>query len=205
MLKEVKYHGHDITIVYDKDGSKYNIGKGLSVFVNGKNAVISNNKVFIGHPLLNHVEPKTENFALNIKRQGFPKPTASVNTLPDTSLYQAIDGRIWFFPEIVNYWSTRGSENVNDWYALDFDQSKDISGVKLYFFVDGTFSVPDSVRIEIKNNSRWVSVNNQQQLPSSIIGNTVNAFSFNKISAAAIRINFKHPSKQIAISEVECY
>ena len=206
MLKDVKYHGHDLTVVYDKDGSKYKIGGGLSVFVDGEKANISNNKVFIGRAVLKPAEPKPENFALNIARKGFPKPSASVNILPDTSLYQAIDGRIWYFPEIVNYWSTLGSKNGIDWYALDFGRPKDISDVKLYFFDDGkTFSVPDSVTIELKNDTGWTPVSIQQQVPTSLLGNTVNSFSFNKISASAIRINFKHSSKQTAISEVECY
>lgn len=35
-LDNVRYHGHDITIVWDKDGSQYHIGTGLTVFVDGK-------------------------------------------------------------------------------------------------------------------------------------------------------------------------
>lgn len=34
-LDNVRYHGHDITILYDKDGSRYHQGKGLMVFVDG--------------------------------------------------------------------------------------------------------------------------------------------------------------------------
>ena len=35
MLENVLYRGHDITIVYDEDGSYYGIGKGLMVYVDG--------------------------------------------------------------------------------------------------------------------------------------------------------------------------
>ena len=35
-LDDVLYHGHKLTVVYDKDGSKYKLGKGLTVFVDGK-------------------------------------------------------------------------------------------------------------------------------------------------------------------------
>ena len=35
-LDNVLYHGHNITIVWDKDGSRYHVGKGLRVFVDGK-------------------------------------------------------------------------------------------------------------------------------------------------------------------------
>lgn len=34
-LDNVLYHGHNITIVWDKDGSRYHIGKGLSLLVDG--------------------------------------------------------------------------------------------------------------------------------------------------------------------------
>lgn len=36
MLENVSYRGHDITVIYDADGSHYNVGKGLLVYVDGK-------------------------------------------------------------------------------------------------------------------------------------------------------------------------
>ena len=35
-LDNVSYHGHNLTIVWDKDGSRYHLGKGLRVLVDGK-------------------------------------------------------------------------------------------------------------------------------------------------------------------------
>jgi hypothetical protein len=32
----VLYHGHNISIVWDKDGGRYHVGKGLRVYVDGK-------------------------------------------------------------------------------------------------------------------------------------------------------------------------
>ena len=34
-LDNVLYHGHNLTIVWDKDGSRYHAGKGLRVYVDG--------------------------------------------------------------------------------------------------------------------------------------------------------------------------
>ena len=34
-LDNVPYHGHNLTILYDKDGSRYHAGKGLRIYVNG--------------------------------------------------------------------------------------------------------------------------------------------------------------------------
>lgn len=207
MLKDVRYHGHNLTVVYDRDGIKYNIGEGLTVFVDGAKVNISNNKVFIGKPILKHVKEHQENFALNIGKKDFPKPSASVNALPDTALYQAIDGRIWYFPEIINYWSTRGSNTVNDWFALDFGQPKNISQFKLYLFGDGkTFFVPDKIEIEYKSGTTWVPLKISQQIPAALMANTVNTVQFPSVSCTSIKINFKHhQNRQVAISEVECY
>jgi len=35
-LDRVRYHGHDITILWDKDGSRYHVGKGFFIFVDGE-------------------------------------------------------------------------------------------------------------------------------------------------------------------------
>jgi Trehalase len=32
-LEDILYHGHKVSVVYDKDGSKYNLGKGFTIFV----------------------------------------------------------------------------------------------------------------------------------------------------------------------------
>ena len=39
----VMYHGHKLTVVYDKDGSKYKLGKGFTVFVDGKKTELYQN------------------------------------------------------------------------------------------------------------------------------------------------------------------
>ena len=35
-LDNVFYHGHNLTIVWDKNGSRYHAGKGLRIYINGK-------------------------------------------------------------------------------------------------------------------------------------------------------------------------
>jgi hypothetical protein len=41
--------------------------------------------------------------------------------------------------------------------------------------------------------------------PLMLTGNTVNKIDINTVQATAIRINFTHTSKQVAVSEIECY
>jgi hypothetical protein len=205
-LDDVLYHGHKLSVIYDKDGNKYKAGKGLTVLVDGKKVPLIQNegkyKVFVGAPVKQNKTEQPANYALNINRKGYPAPSASVNSTPD-SLYQAIDGRIWYFPEITNRWSTLGSGSVNDWYALDFDQPHELSMVKIYLYSDGNnFAVPDSLSIEYKKGDTWLPLIIKE---TKLVGNTVNTIPFDKVLASEVRINFKHKTKQVALVEIECY
>ncbi|HNV30024.1 MAG TPA: discoidin domain-containing protein, partial [Cyclobacteriaceae bacterium] len=208
-LDEVLYHGHKVTVIYDKDGSKYNAGKGVTVYVDGvKKSLLQKDgkyQVVVGPPLLRSKSKQPVNYALNIRRKDFPVPSASVNSVPD-SLYQALDGRIWYFPEIRNRWATVGSTSKTDWYALDFGQPRDISSLKYYLFTDDkNFGIPDNLTIEYQNEGEWLPVKVDESSSGNPVGNTVNTVAFEKVSASRIRVTFKHETKQLAISEIEYY
>jgi hypothetical protein len=209
-LDSVLYHGHQLTVVYDKDGNKYKLGKGLTVFVDGRKTSLIKNKdtyrVVIGAPVIKEVPIAPKNYVLNIRRKGYPVPSASVNSIPDSSMYQAVDGRIWYFPEITNRWTTEGSTSQNDWYAVDFGETHEISSLKLYLFADDqTFAIPDGIMLEYQKGGEWMAVKPKQQNANKLIGNTVNTIFFDKMMANKIRINFKHIKMQVAVSEIECY
>ncbi|MEO7992275.1 MAG: discoidin domain-containing protein [Chryseolinea sp.] len=208
-LDDVMYHGHKLTVIYDRDGNKYKTGKGLTVLVDGKRMALtqvgSKYQVVVGAPKVNTNTRQTTNFALNIGKKDYPVPFASVNSVPD-SLYVAVDGRIWYFPEIRNRWATLGSGSKTDWFALDFGQPREVSTAKIYLYTDGkVFGVPESFTIEYKDKEQWLPVRMRKQTPDSLTGNTVNTFDFDKINTANIRINFKHETKEFAVSEVEFY
>lgn len=209
-LDGVSYHGHRLTVVYDHDGSKYKLGKGLTVFVDGKKGnLIKNNdkyRVVIGNPLLKAVSTAPKNYALNIRRKDYPVPSASINAIPDTSLYQAVDGRIWYFSEITNRWTSEGSTSKSEWYAIDFGAAHELSSVKLYLFADDkTFAVPDGITIEYENGGDWLPVKLKEDYHKKLKDNTVNTIAFDKITANKIRINLRHTKMQVAVSEIECY
>ena len=208
-LDDIRYHGHKLSVLYDKDGTKYNSGKGITLFVDGKKTGLRKKDrkdyVVIDKPIKNLISKQAENFALNIAREKYPSPSASVNSVPD-SLYQAIDGRIWYFPEITNRWTTHGSNSKNDWFEMDFGNAKEISSIKLYPFSDNkTFEVPEDIIIECQLKQEWIPVK-IKAVGSKLIGNTSNTISFDKkVFAEKLRITFKHSSRQVAFSEIECY
>lgn len=209
-LDNIWYHGHKLTLIYDVDGSKYNAGKGLTILVDDKKGRLIKDKnkykVYIGRPVIIHSPEQPVDVALNIARKGYPLPTASINTRPDTSLYQAIDGKIWYFPEITNRWTTTGSITSIDWFAIDFGKPEELFGVHIYPITDDSlFAVPDNIIIEFANGTQWLPVKLKEQQPKKLLGNTVNTINFEKLSTSRIRFTFKHQSKQVAISEIECF
>lgn len=208
-LEDVRYHGHNLTVIYDQDGSRYNLGKGLTVLVDGRKADVLKKQdkyqVYTGRPQVASPARQPVNLALNITREGHPLPSASVNTAPD-SLYQAFDGRIWYFPEIRNRWTTLGSTSATDWLAIDFGQAREISTVKIFPFTDDkTFGIPESITVEYLIGDEWLPVKIMKTNPARLTGNTCNALVFNRITTTGIRINFTHGTGQVALSEVECY
>ena len=208
-ISGLNYRGHKVTVAYDKDGTKYNAGKGLIVYVDGKKIPPTPDddkyKIFIGSAGTSYSSMYSTNFALNVEGKGFPQPSASVNAVPD-SIFQTVDGRTWYFPEIRNRWSTLSSNSSSDWLAIDFGQRREISEVRIYLFVDSTtFGIPGDVSIDIRDDQDWTPVNIKLRVPAKTTGNTGNRWVFEKINARMIRVNLKHPSSQVAISELECY
>ncbi|MFT3704906.1 MAG: discoidin domain-containing protein [Agriterribacter sp.] len=208
-LSDVQYHGHALTVLYDEDGTKYQQGKGVTIFVDGKKVNTAGAdgryKVFVGKPILHKPIAAPTNYALNITRKGYPIISASGNGSID-SLYQVVDGRIWYFPEITNRWATWGSPSKNDWVVFDFGKPRELSSVKIYPVADDkTFALPDDISIEYRNGAEWLPVTINRKSPDKLTANTGNQFFFTKISANNIRINFVHTAKVIAISEIECY
>jgi Glycosyl hydrolase family 65, C-terminal domain/F5/8 type C domain len=209
-LDGLSYHGHTLSVIFDREGTRYKLGKGITVIVDGRKAVLAQRngkfEVAVGTPILHPPAKQTANFALNIMHQGYPLPSASINAVPDSSLYQAIDGRIWYFPEITNRWSTLGSTASTDWYAIDFGQPHEVSSVKLYLFADGNiYAPPKEISMEYQNGDNWLPVKISERLPATPVGNTVNAVIFNKVTARRLKIIFGHEDKQVAISELETY
>lgn len=208
-VSQLMYHGHKLTIIYDRDGSKYGAGKGLSVFVDGEKADVDSgngkHRIRVGETIANTIEKQPVNLALNIRGKDLPKITASVNATPD-SLNFAIDGRVWYFKEVHNRWTTFGSTAKSDWIQIDYGTPKDISTIKIYPIVDGrTFFTPDAVRIEAFINNEWKPLKIVSTNPQTFTGNRPNEFRFEKTGTNMIRVYFDHEKSQIALSEIECY
>ncbi|HCW07359.1 MAG TPA: glycogen debranching protein [Cytophagales bacterium] len=203
-LSGLSYHGHDITVLYDDSGEKYKIGKGVKVFVDGEEVRLTQRRnsfrVYVGKQVRSITTTNPVNQALNISKHRFPKISASVNT---DSTYQLNDGRIWYFTEIKNQWSTWNSTNTDDWVTIEFDGPRNISEIKLYPVVNRKFMLPQGIKFESKMNNDWKSISAQES-PTALKPNSVNRWHLPNTSTTSIRIRFTH-TDPVAFTEIECF
>jgi F5/8 type C domain/Amylo-alpha-1,6-glucosidase len=204
-VENIPYHGQLVTIVFDRDGTRYKTGAGLSAYVNGRQ-VLAPTK--LGEKQIAIFDPTTSttshpiDLAVNMARSGFPAPAASINT-SENELIQAVDGRIWFYPNVRNYWSNAGTQTDHDWFSLDFGIEKQISSAKLYFYADGVkFKPPTKYTIQYWTGGDWSDVSHPQKSPQKPLANGENIASFRPVSTSKIRVLFTNP-KEAAIALVE--
>jgi hypothetical protein len=135
-------------------------------------------------------------------RGGFPAPSASVNNFAN-ELYQAVDGRVWFFPNVRNYWSNAGSLAAEDWFSLDFGAEKQFSSAQLYFYADDAkFKAPAKFTIQYWTGQDWTDVSDTHMTPKKTLANGENTITFRPVNTSKLRILFTNP-KQAAIALVE--
>jgi len=160
-LQDVAYHGHRVTVFFDAEGRRYRRGSGLTVMVDGKVAAHSPTLSRLTVALAPREAPmppaRPIDLAVNLVRSDFPKPSASINTDAE-AVHDAVDGRVWFFPELVNGWSTRGASG-DAWFAVDFGRPTSTSSAELAFFADGRgIAAPASYRLQAWNGSGWTDL-----------------------------------------------
>jgi hypothetical protein len=205
-LDRLVYHGHNIGIVYDADGTRFGVGKGLSIYVDGR---LADGPAPLGE--LSVALPKSKQFpepemarrdlAVNIGEPHGPRPTASSAISPGSPA-EAIDGRLWFFPENPNGWSPEPGEP--SWFAVDFERDEKVSAVELYFFADGkSYLPPTSYALECKNGDSWHELGSQQRDPASPLANGRNHVAFTPTKCSALRINLQGPAAPANLRLIE--
>ncbi len=201
-LENVPYHGNLVTIVWDKDGKKYGHGAGLSVFVNGS-LVVGSKKLGLLTCPINLRKAKTASKqidnALNIYRTGHPLPSASSDT--DHTVWHAVDGREWYFPEMVRGWSPDPNAGES-WFEVAFAEATDVKSVYLCFYADDQgVHAPESLEIQAMDTHWWTTIYRSKV---ALMANTENAFPVKAISTNRLRIVVKH-SGSIRLVSMSCY
>lgn len=155
--ENVPYHGHRIAVTWDADGTHYRRGVGLWIEVDGREVARRGTLGRLTVPVTRVANPpivREVNRAVQLVRGQFPMASASSNDQPE-NLHDAIDGRVWFYPELPNGWSSQPSP-AQQWYAIDFGKPVDLARAELAFFEDKTtFAAPRQLTMEYWQDGRW--------------------------------------------------
>ncbi len=156
-VEDLQYHGHTLAIYYDRDNTRYHLGHGLTIFVDGKK----------GTTLPPPVTSSLPEFPLNLAANpGLPElaQASASSSLPGAPPEQAIDGRLWFFPQIANGWSPVPGA-VSSTFELLLPKSELIKTLELSFFTDGkSWLLPTDYKLEAQLAGGWVTIPAQAPL-----------------------------------------
>jgi len=153
-LEGVDYHGHDLSIIWDRDGSRYGQSSGLTLFLDGRELArrpeVGEIRVAIPPPLVPDPKPRLNNYAVNNDGEHYPFATASSSKPPAPPFY-AVDGNRWYHPSPPNRWVAAAGPGeaveVGDahWFQVDFGVGRPLTEVSLYFLDDATGPATEAV------------------------------------------------------------
>lgn len=209
-LADVAYRGRRVSIFWDRDGSRYGRGAGLSLYVDGRLVARSEGIARLvadmgPAPPLAEVD-RPVNFAVNNGRGPFPSVTASYSA-PATPPHFLIDGHLWYHEAPPNRWTAVGSGNSADTVELDFGVSRPVEWVTLYFLDDGTaIRPPQRFTLERWREGRWEEIPDQHRAPERPEGRRANRVSIQRIETAKLRLVLTHRAgASSGLSELEAW
>ncbi|KAI0467634.1 Six-hairpin glycosidase [Xylaria cf. heliscus] len=203
-LENLAYHGHLVTVLYDEDGSRYNVGPGLSVYVDGQmvhHGADQSAMVPIPPPVLPN--DALINIAANPDGLGqYPMADATF-TYPADYSYKAIDGVVYYDQVPDNRWTDYSSPNPNDTLTVYFARPRNISSVTLALYSDvergGSVDLPS--RIEIYGSGgpiASVDASSTQLLP-----NDKNEINFDTVETTFVAVNLYRRSSNLWVGVCE--
>lgn len=209
-IDELPFRGHTLAIVWDKTGTKYNVGAGLQLFANGVRIAQSPTLTKLSSTLAPREVPAPSvartNFAVNNDGDYYPLVSASF-VAPKTSLSKICDGNYWYHKDPPNRWTTAGSPNASDWIEVDLGVARRADSVRLYFLDDGKgVTAPQAYTLEQWNGKTWETIPNQQRNPPAPEGHRPNTVSFPERDLQRIRAVLTHSAGSASgLTELEIW
>ncbi|MFW2829368.1 MGH1-like glycoside hydrolase domain-containing protein [Sphingomonas sp. ID0503] len=199
-LQDVPYHGRLVTVTWDAEGGRY--GAGLRVYVDG---TLAGSRADLG-PLTVSVEaranppaPRPLAKSIQLVRSGFPRALASSGSDPE-KLHDALDGRVWFFPELPNGWES-SSVKAQEWFAIDFGEPMEIGAGELSFFEGGNFAAPTRVRIQYQGPKGWTDLT-----AGAGLANGTQRLGWTPVTARHVRLLIdKAAGRQVRLAEFKLF
>ena len=210
-MDDIPYRGRKISILWDRDGSRYGKGTGLRV--------LADDREIASAPALGKLTVKLPdaaagrapaatvfNYAVNNDGDYWPKFAATF-TADKTSLNRIHDGHAWYTIHPPNRWTAEGSANATDAVAVEMGMKRRIDTVKLYFLDDSKgVTAPASYTLESWNGSAWQEIPQQQRQPEKPEGHRANITRFPALETDKVRAVFTHGSTgQTGLTEFEIW
>lgn len=196
-VDNVPYKGQLVSVLWDRDGTRYKKGKGLRLFADGKEIASAEKlgPLSAKLPAAKQVsQPKTTvvNFAVNNDGTYYPRLSVSYAN-PRTPPAKVNDGNSWFHRDPPNRWTCEGSPNATDSVEIDFGTERAVSLAKLFFLDDGKGVVPpEKFTLESWDGKSWKVVPNATRTPELPTGRRANVIEFPTITTSRMRAVFTH-------------
>lgn len=214
LAENVPYHGHNITVIWDKDGSHYHQGSGLRIYLDGalrtSRSSLAPLTIDVGPtaaPPSNDGAGRVVNDAANPLRTGYPQPISSYTWQYDSG-WNALDGKIWFneVPEDTR-WTNYSSPNAQDYYGVDFGIPTTVSDIRWYGYDDGGGVRPAAdYRLQYWTGTTWSDVPGQQRNTATPVGNGLNRITFPPLDTTKVRLLFTNsPGAYVGVTEFQSW
>ena len=200
-LDRVHYHGHQISVIWDKTGGRYKAGKGLQVLVDGKKLASSPGlaRLTVKLPALKVIpvdENPPMNYAVNNDGDYYPRYVASY-VHPGSSLAKLSDGQYVYDIRPSNRWTTTGSPNGQDSLEVDFGSERPVDTVKLYVVDDGRngegkVTAPAKIQLAHWDGSAWKPVPDLKASAEVPLGGRPHTLSFPVLQTSRLRAVLTH-------------
>jgi hypothetical protein len=191
-LQDVAYHGHTIAVQWDANGSHFGQGAGLTVELDGKKvaSAATLRQVTAEVPLAPALAIDRSRIAKSVQLNTTQYPMGSASSGNDTAnIHDAIDGRIWFWPELPNGWTSNATvEDSQQWYAVDFGNVTTLSSAELAFYTDDDdFALPSDYVVSSWVDGEWEKIEGDGD---ELVANGITNVSWNELSTSKLMLSF---------------
>ena len=212
-LDDVVYHGHRLTVLWDRDGTRYHRGAGLTLLADGRVLAHASQLGRLAAYLPPGTLPSERvralvNLAVNNGHAAFPWTEVSY-AYPMNPPSYLVDGNYWYHLSPPNRWTTIGSPNARDTITLDLGRSRRIERVVLYPLDDGAAGpvrAPSRYTVELWRDGRWSAIPSTRRKPTRPTGHRANTVSFPPMMASRLRVVLvPNAGAPMGLSELEVW
>ncbi|MGJ3561868.1 discoidin domain-containing protein [Streptomyces sp. INA 01156] len=170
-VENLPYHGHNLSVLFDRSGRHYGHGAGLSVWLDGRRIHRQDDlepvTLTIGRAR-QHTLPREVDDLANVEQKGHPLASASYTFHLDSPA-KAIDGQDLHLDTPSSRWTNYGSPHADDWLAVDFGVPTPVSDLRISFYDDGGgVRTPDSYELHhLGQDGRWHPLPGQLRTPQA--------------------------------------